>query len=97
MDKGMIDRTLLENNIKQINFYQEEEKKILERIYKTLKESTKDYQSTSTTFFLHEIKASKKNIHLIYQKRTKYQEVLTKVISSYQTLGRKTNQIFTEK
>lgn len=96
MNKGIINQNLLEKNIQQINLYQEEETKILEKIYRTLKEGTKSYQSTNTALLLNEIHYIKKNIHLIEKKRVEYADVLNKAISNYSMLENKTIQTFNE-
>jgi len=94
MDKGIMNITLLEKNIKQIEFYSKEEQNLLNKIYQKLEEDSNNYHSSNTSLFLNDITNSKENITKIAEKRAKYTAVLNRAINQYNTLANNTKNRF---
>ena len=94
MNKGIINQPLLEQNIKQIEFYAKEEQKSLTKICSALEEGSKEYNSPNVKLLLDNISVLKGKIELINKKRFKYMEILNKVILKYNNLARETKNKF---
>lgn len=94
MNKGLLNRDLLEKDIEQLVFYTKEEKTILVKIYQKLEEITSNYNSTNTALFLSNISNSKNIIDKIYEKRNQYINILKKEIIKYNRLSNQATQVF---
>lgn len=94
MQKSVVDQSLLEENIKHLEFYLNEEYKCLNSIYVKLLECSKYYNTPNATLFLDNINNSMNNIKLIKDKRMEYINILSSVIDKYSILAEKTNQFF---
>ncbi len=96
MNKGLLNESLLDKDIEQINLYATEEKETLKCICNKFLETSNSYKSTNTALLLNVVNNLKGNIGSIYQKRVDYVGVLNKAISSYNTLSNKTVTMFEE-
>lgn len=94
MNKGLLNRDLLEKDIEQLVFYTKEEKTVLVKIYQKLEEITSDYNSTNTALFLSNISNSKNIIDKIYEKRNQYINILKKEIIKYNRLSNQATKVF---
>lgn len=94
MNKGLLNETLLEKDIEQINIYANEEKEMLKNICNKFVEVSNSYNSTNSALLLNTVNNLKGNISSIYQKRTSYIGVLNRAISSYNILSNETVAMF---
>lgn len=87
MDKGVLNESLLEKNIEQVQLYSDEEKESLTAICDKFYEFSKSYCSANTTILNNNIDELKSNISTIYAKRNQYVKILNEVIEKYDVLS----------
>lgn len=90
MNENILNKTLLEKNIEQINFYSEEEKQVLSKIFEKMQICLKNYNTSNTAQFLEKIIDSKLSTSKISTKRTKYVKVLNNAIARYDRVSMET-------
>lgn len=87
MSLGHIHLSYLEKNIEKIDFYKDEEEKILKKICSQLEECNKRYRSSNTTNLSNKVTNIKGNINNIKNKRIKYNQVLKTTIERYKEMS----------
>lgn len=92
MEKGLIEKDLLQNNISQLELYTEEENKCLKSIKNKLLSCNKCYKSTNSASIENELE----NIQLIenkfLNKRKTYANILRKAIALYERTSEQTKE-----
>ena len=83
MNENILNKALLEKNIEQINYYIEEEKQLLNKIFEKMELCLKDYNTSNTAKYLEKITDSKLNVSKISTKRTQYINILNNAIARY--------------
>ncbi len=94
MDKGIVNEVYLSENIKQMEFYANEEKESLGKICQGLEDCSNYYNSNNTVQILNNINEFKINIEKLYKKRMNYNKIFEQVIIQYNTLSEITKQKF---
>ena len=87
MNKGIINQEYLEENIKKIDFYANEENSNLNKIYEELKICSNYYNSSNKTKIIDSTNGLLNDIEMIYKKRMNYKKILEQVIYQYNQLG----------
>lgn len=87
MSLGHIYLSYLEKNIEKIDFYKDEEEKVLKKISNQLEECNKRYHSSNTTYLSNKAANIKGNINNIKNKRIKYNQVLKTTIERYKEMS----------
>lgn len=87
MNKGIIEESYLQKNIDKINFYSNEEKKVLIKISQQFERCNDNYKSTNANIFMKTMNSFNLNVDRIYTKREKYQITLKNVITQYKSLS----------
>ena len=83
MEKGIIEQSLLEKNIEYLEFYSDEEKVMLNKIYNKVIDIVNNYISENSKLLINKNIHLKKNIDDIAAKRIRYTKILNKVILIY--------------
>jgi uncharacterized coiled-coil DUF342 family protein len=94
MNRGIINEAMLERDIENIEFYLNEENKILNKIYDAYQEALDCYSSTNTNFLSNHLNTLPKNISDIWNKRKQYTNTLQRVIQQYHMLSESTRKKF---
>ena len=94
MNKGILESELLEKNIEYLQFYINEEYKMLNNIYNQMIECNSCYSSLNSKLFINEINNIPNNIKLIQENRLKYINILNNVIVKYKETSESTKNIF---
>lgn len=97
MNESFLDRELLEQDITQIEFYKEEEKKILDKIGSQLEACINSYTSQNTPLLLSDLGNCKYEFKELASKREMYTPVLKKTIEQYDELSKATVKRFERK
>lgn len=87
MDRGIINESLLEKDIKNIEFYSNEENKVLNKIYTKFNDCCNNYKSENTSMLINDNNLIKNIIDSLYNKRVRYTDILLKVILQYNNLS----------
>ncbi len=88
MNENTLNKTLLEKDIEQINYYANEEKNILNKIFERMKLCTNEYNSSSNkSIILDKINSSQTMISKIESNRAKYVNVLNNAIKRYDRIS----------
>ena len=83
MNENILNKSLLEKNIEQINYYSEEEKQVLGKIFEKMQLCLRNYNTSNTADFLEKIIDSKASVSKISSKRAKYVNILSNAIARY--------------
>lgn len=96
MNRGILNQSLLEKDIEQINFYASEEIKTLNKICQKFEDGTSNYNSANTSLLLSNINNFKDSIDKLTNKRENYTYILNKVILQYDNLSELSKKTFNE-
>lgn len=83
MGKGIINQELLEKDIEYIDFYSNEENKLLNELNSEFQNMKEFYSSDNTFLFLKTVSDFSEDIKKILVKRNLYSVILNAVISLY--------------
>lgn len=96
MEKGILNRELLEKNIENIKYYLEEEYTYLNKICDKMKESSESYFSLNSNLILQTISNISNDAKFLKNKREKYVNILNKNIIKYSDLSIETKKNFND-
>ena len=90
MNENILNKSLVEKNIEQINYYAEEENQTLNKIYEKLQMCADNYSTSNKALFLEKIANKDFVVSKIASKRAIYSKVLTNAIARYDRVSGET-------
>ncbi len=94
MERGLLEKDSLQKDIAQIEFYSQEEKNRLYKIYATMLDCCKTYTSANADLLSKEIEHNSRTIEQLSEKRRSYGVTLDKAIHIYDEMSKTTIDYF---